>query len=457
MDSNINTARCVMPYPEEVECKIDTQGSVACCFKYNRFGSIFAVGCLDGRIFLYNQNDIRKSIARQLTGHTAAVNSLSFSRDSRSLVSASHDSQVIIWDIEEGCPLKQFKINHYASQALFNPRNSFQIIIHLSTYSVQVYDLNLGRSSPLAYAIPGSSEDYYTCVNYERKGRYIVCGSAKGRIVLYDAIGLHLITHIKQGGNQGIRQIWSSRKGDYIITNNSDKIIRCYEMSGLEKAGKGVALDPCHKYHDTVDRRPWAKCAASGTMDFVVGLAAKDHALFYWERSTGAIVKRVTISSGSGGTDLQWHPTKPIVATVYKGEVFIWKNPIAENWSGFAPDFTEIEKNIRHKEKESEFDDEDEDAEDDPKKNIKQAEEIIDIETMRENPVYCSSDEDDVEMMDYNAKKGDLWFLPAKNEVDPTEDFDERADDRVFLDATVVKMLERAKRDPPKSMRHLDF
>lgn len=66
MDAVIDNSRCVMPYPEVVDGKIDTMGSVACVTKYNRFGSIFAIGCLDGRIFLMNHNDIRKAIVKVL-------------------------------------------------------------------------------------------------------------------------------------------------------------------------------------------------------------------------------------------------------------------------------------------------------------------------------------------------------------------------------------------------------
>ena len=54
---------------------------------------------------------------------------------------------------------------------------------------------------------------------------------------------------------------------------------------------------------------------------------------------------------------LQWHPTRPVVASVANsGDIHIWQTRNPDNWAAFAAGFEELEENVEYDEREDEFD-----------------------------------------------------------------------------------------------------
>lgn len=94
----------------------------------------------------------------------------------------------------------------------------------------------------------------------------------------------------------------------------------------------------------------------------------------------------------------------------------IWSKNQVENWSAFAPDFTELDENVEYSEHESEFDEEDEDKDVvvDERENEKREDIDIDVETVKKIDAFCSSDEE--------RESADFLFLPITPEVDDPEE-----------------------------------
>ena len=77
------------------------------------------------------------------------------------------------------------------------------------------------------------------------------------------------------------------------------------------------------------------------------------------------------------------------------GVISIWAQNQVENWSAFAPDFTELDENVEYNERESEFDEEDEDKSIPPKEEEIYQDIEVDIEKVDRIEAFCSSDEGD--------------------------------------------------------------
>ncbi len=135
----------------------------------------------------------------------------------------------------------------------------------------------------------------------------------------------------------------------------------------------------------------------------------------------------------------QWHPVRPIVASISQGVVTVWAQQQVENWSAFAPDFKELDENVDYEERESEFDLEDEDRsvkdEDEDGgggKNSKKgagADGEVNVCSVDPIPAFCSSDEEDEggEEAEKDKDKGgesssSLLYLPIAPEIEEPED-----------------------------------
>lgn len=414
-------------YPEEHGGSINLQTGSANCCKYNRWGTLIAVGSTDGRVFICDA--LTKSVAKVWHAHALPISSVSWSRDGRKLLTSSADTTVGVWDVMEGTPVHRLKYSSHLLNALFNPRNDNQIVVLPTNFPPPVEMLEPRSSSVLTTKdIPACGQDDAICaIAFDRRGSYIIAGTSKGKLIIYDSKTVKMLTWVKQSSTQQIRQIIIPRRGEFLLTNTQDRVIRVYQLDDLLAFGRGATVEPKNKVLDIVNKAAWKAVTTDFHGHYICGASTKAHQLYIWERTTGTLVKMLNGTKGETLMDVQWHPTRPIILSVSNGAehgLSIWTQACVENWSAFAPDFTELEENIKYVEKEGEFDEEDEDASDEENKESQESdEEDIDIETCKPNELLCSSDEEDITelMPDVTLNKGPLWFLPHSSEVENPE------------------------------------
>lgn len=400
-------------YPEESDGTLDT-GSMAVTCSFNRHGTLLAVGCNDGRIVVWDF--LTRGIAKVYNAHVHPVCSLNWSRNGRKLLSAATDNLVCIWDVLSGECLHMYRFPAPILNVQFGPRDDGNVLVCPLKHS-PVLLTGDGRHRVIPVL---DDADSVIAAAFDRRGINIFTGNSRGRVGVVSVRDLKIIAsfRVTQGtANVAIRQIEFARKGTCFLVNTADRIIRVYDSAEVLMCGRNGEPDAIQKLQDLVNKTPWKKCCFSGDGQYICAGSAKQHQLYIWEKSNGNLVKILQGTRGEQLLDVVWHPVRPILCSISSGVVSVWSQNQVENWSAFAPDFTELDENVEYDERESEFDDDDEDKSVEGAKNNahEESDELIDVTTVQPITVFLSSDEEDLD-------QDVLEYLPISPDVEDPEE-----------------------------------
>uniref|UniRef100_A0A672IQ39 Retinoblastoma-binding protein 5 n=1 Tax=Salarias fasciatus TaxID=181472 RepID=A0A672IQ39_SALFA len=401
-------------YPEEADGTLDCISMALTC-TFNRWGTLLAVGCNDGRIVIWDF--LTRGIAKIISAHIHPVCSLCWSRDGHKLVSASTDNIVSQWDVLTGDCDQRFRFPSPILKLQCHPRDMDKVLV-CPMKSAPVL-LTLSDSKHVVLPVDDDS-DLNVVAAFDRRGEYIYTGNAKGKILVLNTNTQELVASFRvttgTSNTTAIKSIEFARKGSCFLINTADRIIRVYDGREILTCGRDGEPEPMQKLQDLVNRTPWKRCCFSGDGEYIVAGSARQHALYIWEKTMGNLVKILHGTRGELLLDVAWHPVRPIIASISSGVVSIWAQNQVENWSAFAPDFKELDENVEYEERESEFDIEDEDKSEPEQTGADAAEdEEVDVTTVDPIVAFCSSDE---ELEDHKA----LLYLPIAPEVEDPEE-----------------------------------
>ncbi|KAH8256168.1 hypothetical protein KR026_009620, partial [Drosophila bipectinata] len=400
-------------YPEEFDGSLDCISLAVTC-AFNKYGTLLAVGCNDGRIVIWDF--LTRGIAKIISAHVHPVCSLSWTRNGHKLLSASTDNNVCIWDVLSGELEHKYRFPSPVLKVQFDPRNDNRLLVCPMRYAAVLVEIGgTHRCLPV-----DSDGDLNIVASFDRRGKHIYTGNAKGKILVLDVETFEVVASFRiivgTSSATAVKSIEFARRGDAFLINTSDRVIRVYDSKEIITLGKDGEPEPTQKLQDLVNKTTWKKCCFSGDGEYICAGSARQHALYIWEKSIGNLVKILHGTKGELLLDVVWHPVRPIIASISSGLVSIWAQNQVENWSAFAPDFKELDENVEYDERESEFDISDDDKSVDLNADAQQDEEIeVDVQKVEPVAAFCSSDE---EGEDENA----LQFLPMAPEVEDPED-----------------------------------
>ncbi|XP_077299297.1 retinoblastoma binding protein 5 [Arctopsyche grandis] len=429
-------------YPEEFDGNLDSISLAATC-AFNKRGTLLAVGCNDGRIFIWDF--LTRGIAKSISAHVHPVCSLSWSRNCHKLLSASTDHNVCIWDVLSGDCEQQYRFPTPILRVQFDPRNDKRFLVCPMKHAALLLDLE-GEYKSLPLDEDG---DVNVIASFDRRGDYVYTGNAKGRILILDSQSLDIKSSFRitigTSSTTGIKSIEFARRGECFLVNTSDRVIRVYNTKDVLQAGKNGDPEPIQKLQDLVNKTTWKKCCFSGDGEYICAGSARQHALYIWEKSIGNLVKILHGTKGELLLDVVWHPVRPIIASISSGVVSIWAQNQVENWSAFAPDFKELDENVEYEERESEFDVTDEDKSINLEGENEHDEETeVDVTMCEPVAAFCSSDEE-------GNDDSMLLFLPIAPEIEDPEDGWAATMD------TQVTVAESPEKSPPSKKKKVKF
>lgn len=456
--------------PEEYEGVLDCT-SLAICSSFNRLGTLLAVGCNDGRIVIWDF--LTRGIAKHIPAHVNhPICSVSWSRDGHKLVTASLDNTIAIWRVLSAECLMRWKFPSPILRAQFNPRNERFVLVSPMKHPPILVEINYEQATIISKILPVDREeaDLNIVATYDRRGKYIYTGNAKGRVAILSiprtldfsqstnetsVSNLKTIAsfRIQTSGSTpaAIKEIeFSARDKTYFLVNASDRTIRLFNCQSALGAGLNGACEELRKFQDLVNKTMWRRCCFSGNASHVCGGSTRQHALHIWDTHTGVCKKVLIGTKGELLLDIQWHPVRPVVASISSGLISVWARPQFENWSALAPDFRELEENMEYDERESEFDDEDEDN-----KPMKVHEtdvdviEDVDVTHVETNKQILSSDEDEFDQDALEVIPITLSEISNSSNPDSMILFPLKPEDQIEAKQTIKITLENPPIDEP--------
>ncbi|KAF2170223.1 hypothetical protein M409DRAFT_64555 [Zasmidium cellare ATCC 36951] len=384
--------------PETLTARLRSSGQ-AVCIRFSHRGDLLASGTAKGTIAIFDLET--NGVARKLKGHTSGrtVQSLSWEKSGRYLLSSSIDWKVILWDLKDGSRVRTVNLGAPVYIAELHPSNFNICVAALYEYRPVLADFtdskkvkqmalpNLPKRAP--HEIEGNekadAKHFTTVAAFTPTGSHIITGTTKGWLNVIDSKTKETV-YSNRLCSKPILLIRLSSSGRDLLVNASDTIIRTIKLPDLSDPNlqpDSIRLEVEHKFQDVVNRLSWNHVAFSSNADYVMASTLMNHDIYIWERGHGSLVKILEGPKEELGA-VEWHPTRAFVAAtgVESGRIYLWSINTPQRWSALAPDFVEVEENVEYIEKEDEFDIHD--TAELTKRRLDQEDEDVDVLTVDE-------------------------------------------------------------------------
>lgn len=188
-------------------------------------GKTIAAGSQDAIIRLWDLQG--NPIGTPFQGHTASVLSVAFSPDGQTIVSGSFDQTICLWDWQGNPRGKPFQ-GHSAPvcSVAFSPYGE-TIVSGSTDTTIRLWDL---QGNPIGEPFQGHSASVQS-VAFSPDGQTIVSGSYDTTIRRWDLQG-NILEEPFEGHSGAVLSVTFSPDGDLILSGSVDRTIRLWDLQG---------------------------------------------------------------------------------------------------------------------------------------------------------------------------------------------------------------------------------
>lgn len=169
-------------YPEENDGTLDCITMALTC-SFNRFGTLLAVGCNDGRIVIWDF--LTRGIAKIIQAHIHPVCSISWTRTGRVLVSASTDNNVCVWDVTTGECDAKYRFPSPVLKVQVHPRRENEILVCPMKHAPVIINVKDGENAQPEVLPTDEEADTQIVASYDHRGEHIFTGNSKGKVTVF--------------------------------------------------------------------------------------------------------------------------------------------------------------------------------------------------------------------------------------------------------------------------------
>lgn len=210
------------------------------CVAFSPDGRFIASGGYDG-IYLWDAETGEQVSGFESQGYSESIDHIAFSMDGSLIVSAYSYGKITLWDARTGKPLKKFKVGKKdflgeTHCVTFSPDDLFILSCHDNTWNpLRLWNAHKGD---LVREFDGKSpdpdswsrDDSIGSVAFSPDGRFIISGSNKGKVRLWDARTGELVSTSECGGGESREtSVAFSPDGKLAISGSYAGLIRFFD------------------------------------------------------------------------------------------------------------------------------------------------------------------------------------------------------------------------------------